>query len=66
LACSIFPHAAPYRIRHRLGQIGKNGAFASRDQDVGHHARLELFADFFGKLRPSNAASASGERQPLG
>jgi len=49
---SIFPHAAPYRIRHRLRQIGKNGAFAGRDQDVGHPVRLELFTDFFGKLGP--------------
>jgi hypothetical protein len=51
LASSILPHAAPYRVRHRLRQIGKNGAFAGRDQDVGNHARLELFPDFFGKLR---------------
>jgi len=51
LAALVLPHATPYRIGHRLHEIGKNGAFTSRDQDVGHHAGFELLANFVGKFR---------------
>ena len=49
--CSVLPHAAPYRVGHRLRQIGQDGAFAGRDENIGDHSRLELFTDLLRKFR---------------